>query len=72
LADIIPTLRTLLAIPHDACRESALHGIGHLRRDYPEYEPQLAAIIDDFLAGTPGLRLELMANAEQARHGNVL
>lgn len=72
LADIITTLRACLAIPHDACRESALHGIGHLRRDYPEYEPQLAAIIDDFLASTSGLRPELIAYADQARRGEIL
>jgi hypothetical protein len=67
-SEILVILRRLLAIPHDACRESALHGIGHWVRDYP----QAAAIVDDFLASGPGLRPELIAHAERARIGNVL
>ena len=62
------TLRAILAIPHDACRESALHGIGHWVRHYS----QLADIVDQFLSGTPGLRPELVTYAESAKAGNVL
>ena len=72
ITEVIPTLRRQLTIPHDACRESALHGIGHLRRDYPEYEQRLSGIIDDFLASTPRLRRELIAYAAQARRGEIL
>jgi hypothetical protein len=72
MPDIVVTLCNQLAIPHDVCRESSLHGIGHLRRDYPEYEPQLAAIIDEFLAQNPGLCPELLAYAQKARQGTVL
>jgi len=71
-AEIIATLSLILTIPHDACREGALHGIGHLRHNYPEYEQQLSGIIDELLAGTPGLRPELIAYAEQARRGEIL
>jgi hypothetical protein len=66
--DLIDILRVILAIPHDACRESALHGIGHWVRHYP----QLAEITDQFLSGAPGLRPELIAYAESARAGKVL
>jgi hypothetical protein len=69
---IIEILRGILAIPNDACRESALHGIGHLRGDCPEYETQISVIIDEFLAQNPDLRPELVAYAECARQGNVL
>ena len=66
--DLIGTLRVILAVPHDACRESALHGIGHWVRHYP----QLADMADQLLSGTPGLRPELIAYAEFARVGDVL
>ena len=67
-AEILATLRRLLAIPHDACRESALHGLGHWARRCP----QATGIVDEFLSGTPGLRPELIAYAEDARTGKVL
>jgi hypothetical protein len=52
-----------LTIPHDACRESALHGLGHM----PTHEDAIHAIIDRFLADNPGIRPELRAYAESAR-----
>jgi hypothetical protein len=64
---LIGTLRVILAIPHDACRESALHGVGHWVRHYPG----LADMADQLLSATPGLRPELIAYAESARAGNV-
>ncbi len=67
-AEVLLTLRRLLAIPHDACRESALHGIGH----WSLYYPQAADIVDELLSGTPGLRHELVAYAENARVGCIL
>ncbi len=67
-AELIVTLRVILDIPHDACRESALHGVGHWVRHYP----QLADIVDQFLSSTPGLRPELVTYAESARSGYVL
>lgn len=66
--DFVGILRFILAIPHDACRESALHGIGHW---VPHY-PQLADMVDELLLGSPGLRPELIAYAESARAGKVL
>jgi hypothetical protein len=70
--EILETLWRLLAIPHDACRESALHGIGHLRRDCPQYDRQLSAMVDEFLAGPSSLRPESIAYAERVRRGAVL
>jgi hypothetical protein len=67
-ADLIATLGAILAIPHDACRESALHGIGHWVRHYPE----LAGIVDQFLKNNPALPPELVAYARDAKAGNVL
>jgi hypothetical protein len=67
-SEVLAVLRQLLAIPHDACRESALHGLG----DWALYYPNVASIVDDFLARTPGLRPELVSYALRAKCGNVL
>ena len=66
--ELFLTLRRILAIPHDACRESALHGIGHWVGIYP----RLAEMVDEFLLGAPGLRPELIAYAQRARVGAIL
>jgi hypothetical protein len=66
-AEILLILRRILAIPHDACRESALHGIGHWVRSYP----QISGAVDEFLAVTPGLRAEFTEYARRARLGHV-
>jgi hypothetical protein len=58
----------LLAIPHDACRESALHGIGHWVIAYP----RLAEVALEFVRQNVGLRPELAAYARAASHGCVL
>ena len=65
---MLSVLRRLLAIPHDACRESALHGLGHWQLEYPE---AAAEIIDEFLEASNDLRSELIAYAEQARIGCI-
>jgi hypothetical protein len=56
-AEVLGVLGRLLAIPHDACRESALHGIGHWSIEFP----RVADIIDEFLARAPDLRPELVS-----------
>jgi len=66
--EVLRVLARLLSIPHDACRESALHGLGHWRL----YQQSAEAIVDDWLARTPGLRPELVSYAECARIGDVL
>jgi hypothetical protein len=67
-AEVLLILRRLLSIPHDACRESALHGIGH----WSMYYPEVAEIVEEFLASTPNLRPELASYANHAKVGDVL
>jgi hypothetical protein len=63
-AEVLVVLRRLLAVPHDACRESALHGLGHWAIDY---RPQVVEITSEFLRRTPNLRPELAVYAERVR-----
>jgi hypothetical protein len=67
-AETLLVLARLLAIPHDACRESALHGLGHLALFHPEAVP----VIEAFLSAPEGMRPELLAYARQARTGCIL
>jgi hypothetical protein len=66
-AEVLAVLRRILGIPHDACRESALHGLGHWSTAYPD----AAEIIDAFLSTAHGLRPELAAYAERAKAGRI-
>lgn len=66
-AEALKIIERILAIPHDACRESSLHGIGHW---IPFYQ-NATSIVDDFLTSTPDLRPELIAYAKQARTGYI-
>ena len=66
-AEVLRVMAVLLRIPHDACRESALRGVGEWHSHYPDGK----AIVDEFLAHTPGLRPELVTYARKAQHGNV-
>jgi hypothetical protein len=67
-AESLAVLAELLEIPHDACRESALHGLGHLALFHAEATP----IVDAFIERSEGLRPELLAYAMHARVGHVL
>ena len=66
--EVLSVLGWLLAIPHDACRESALHGLGHMIFRNPNGVP----IIDAFLARERHLRPELITYAKAARTGCIL
>jgi hypothetical protein len=66
--EILGVLSDILQIPHDACRESALHGLGHWAVHYP----RAAAIIDRFLRESNALRPDLVEYAEQARAGRIM
>ncbi len=68
-AEVIDVMAKTLELDSDACREGALHGLGHWRCHYPEV---VTRAIDAFLEGTPGLRAELIHYAEAARRGEVL
>lgn len=64
----VAVMRAALGIDHDACQESALHGLGHLEH----YRPDLVRpIIEDFLQCSENLRPELVAYACQAACGRV-
>jgi hypothetical protein len=66
-AEVLRVLSRLLSIPHDACRESALHGVSEWQFYYPSAE----TIVDDWLAQTPGLRPQLLSYAQRAKVGMV-
>jgi hypothetical protein len=68
-AACLTAMEKTLAIPHLACQEGALHGLGHWRRDYPE---RVDAIVDAFLARSRRLPKELVAYAKEARTGQVV
>ena len=61
-------MRETLRLPNPACQESALHGLGHWARAYPEFT---AATIDGYLAANPKLRPELVRYAQAARSGCI-
>jgi hypothetical protein len=68
-SEMLATMESILRLNHDACMESALHGLGHWQR----YRPAEAAeIIDGFLASNPNIRPELRTYALEARTGRVL
>jgi hypothetical protein len=66
-AEVLRVLPQILSIEHDACRESALHGIS----EWQLYYPSVADIVDDFLSRTPNLRPELISYARRAKIGMV-
>jgi hypothetical protein len=66
--EALQVLERLLAIPHDACRESALHGIGH----WVTYYPRLGTVARNFVRQNAGVRPELVAYARAASQGCVL
>lgn len=67
--ECLNVLESTLQIDHDACRESALHGLGHWEFGYPE---RVKAVVSDWLLkqGT-GCRPELVQYAMAAACGNV-
>jgi len=65
--EVFRVISRILSIPHDACRESALHGVAEWHCVYPEAE----SIVDDWLARTPDLRPELVSYAQCAKIGCV-
>lgn len=67
VAPCFEVMRKALLLPNDACRESALHGLGHSKYDYPA---EVKRIITPFLAAKD-LRPELRRYAEAAAEGMV-
>lgn len=65
---LIEAMGRILAIPHPASQESALHGLGH----WGEHAPARAeALIDAYLAGNHAARPELINYARAARSGCI-
>ncbi len=66
--ECLRVMELALGLESDACRESALHGLGHWFYSYPE---QVGRAIDRFLEAYPNARPELLAYARKARTGEV-
>jgi hypothetical protein len=67
--EFLNLMESMLKIDHDACRESALHGLGHWHERHTE--KRVTSIIDTFLRRNPFLRAELKEYAQYARLGRV-
>jgi hypothetical protein len=61
-------MRETLRLSNPACQESALHGLGHWARAYPDFA---SAAIDAYLESNPAARPELVRYAQAARSGCV-
>jgi hypothetical protein len=66
---ILYVMARTLRLESEACRESALHGLGHWHRAHPD---RTTRIIDGWLAGAPRISPELRQYALGARRGCVL
>lgn len=66
---VLEVLDFALRSPNEACVESALHGLGHLKSARPD---EVESIIDRGLAERGELRPELRAYAARARTGMIL
>ncbi len=67
--ECLTVMEFALGLESVACRESALHGLGHWAGDYPDF---VHRVIDRFIETNPGERPELIAYAQRAREGGVL
>ena len=67
--EILGVLESTLQLDSIACRESALHGLGHWQHYYPQ---RVGEIIDAFLMKHRVLRKELETYAVKAYTGYVL
>ena len=68
-AALLACMRSILEIDHVACRESALHGLGHWHR---AQSAAVEDIVDEFLRRNPSLPGPLRQYALSARRGYVL
>ena len=66
---VLNVMRSILDLPSEACRESALHGLGHWQLNYPEVVRQ---IIDKFLETHPEISPPLRKYALAAQMGLML
>lgn len=68
-AAILQVMESTLQLDSIACREAALHGLGHWQHEYPE---RVGAIIDAFSMSRPDLPEKLHAYMINAYTGYVL
>ncbi|MDY0170543.1 MAG: hypothetical protein RBS80_28645 [Thermoguttaceae bacterium] len=66
---ILKVMKGILNIGSEACRESALHGLGHWHMHYSE---TVRRIIDGFLHGDPPISVPLREYAITVRSGHIL
>jgi hypothetical protein len=66
--EYIGVMERCLSLPHEACLEGALHGLGHWQLIFPE---RVEPIVDLFLRERNNLRPELISYARRARDGGV-
>ncbi len=67
-AEVLGVMERILVLESDACRESALHGLGHWR---DADLPRVTTVIDTFLSSHAQLRPELRRYALNARSGCI-
>jgi hypothetical protein len=67
-AECLAVIERILSLDSDACRESALHGLGHGHMYHPQ---RVEEIIRGFLSNAAAVRPELRAYALAAQHGTV-
>jgi hypothetical protein len=67
---MIEVMEKTLKLGHDACREGALHGLGHWKSG--SFGMRIEKVIDQFLKQNPKLRPELRQYALNAQRGAVL
>jgi hypothetical protein len=65
---ILQIMSGILDLSSEACRESALHGLGHWHVHYPE---EVRQIVDEFLGRNPVMSKALWEYAMAARSGCV-
>jgi hypothetical protein len=66
---MLEALQRVLAIPHKACQEAAIHGLGHVQRGHPG---KASAIIDEYLLSNPAIDPRLREYALRARAGKIM
>jgi hypothetical protein len=65
---LVEAMGRILAIPHAACQEGALHGLGHWGQHAPD---KAAVLIDAYIAENRAARPELVNYAHAARSGCI-
>ena len=65
---MLGALQRVLAMPHKACQEAAIHGLWHFQRGHPG---KASAIIDEYVSRNPAIDPRLRQYALRARGGEI-